>query len=199
MWKPWIERITDGYSDRCHIWRLHLIDWPFRLYLHNIQRPDSDRELHNHPRPFISFILWGSYLERCQEHPREAPYLQVRERLHFNVMPVTRFHRITEVEKNTWTILLGRYRKESVDWGFLQMDGTLVPHEQWTARNEPDHTHTNTEFQQMTSAEAIEHLRTAHHLPWKDDAIGYSYASQIHFQIHPIQFFTKFADGLPTD
>ncbi len=36
---------------------------PFRLYLHEIRRSDSDKCPHNHPWWFWSLILWGGYTE----------------------------------------------------------------------------------------------------------------------------------------
>ena len=35
----------------------------WKLYLHVFHRSDEDRELHDHPWPFLSLILWGGYTE----------------------------------------------------------------------------------------------------------------------------------------
>lgn len=141
IWRPWVERITDGSPDP-HIWRLHLVDWPFRFYLHHIVRADHDRFLHNHPRPFISVVFWGGYVEKtcvnrdAPEQPRSyGP--RFRGARWFNRMAVERFHRIVWVEPNTWTLLLGRYRKEPSDWGFLvPLTRDIVPQTEWV--NHPD-------------------------------------------------------------
>lgn len=37
--------------------------YPINIYLHKMLRDDDDRGLHDHPWPFITFILWGGYIE----------------------------------------------------------------------------------------------------------------------------------------
>ena len=137
MWRPWVERINDG-SPEVHIWRLHLVDWPFRFYLHHIRRADNDRFLHNHPRPFISLVLTGGYVEQtCSDQDAPGTYRNLgRGGKRFNIMSTKRFHKIVYVEPNTFTLLLGRYRKEPSDWGFLTPTREIIPAEEWV-----DHPH----------------------------------------------------------
>src|SRR4051812_9607864 len=42
--------------------RLIRVPW-FGVYVHEIHRPDVDRDLHDHPWAFASFILSGGYTE----------------------------------------------------------------------------------------------------------------------------------------
>ncbi len=113
----------------------------FGLYLHRIVAPDPGIDLHDHPWPFVSLILWGGYTEEVAE-ARDAPALAklaehnevIREVVtgqrrssqrgderewrcgSVHRMPLTIAHRITAVEPHTWTLVL-RGRK-SRSWGF---------------------------------------------------------------------------------
>lgn len=51
------------------------------VYLHKFLRDDDDRALHDHPWWFISWILWGSYIE----HTRRLEWVY----LHAEYVPVT--------------------------------------------------------------------------------------------------------------
>lgn len=48
-------------------WTLISTPW-FRIFLHKILRSDDDRDLHDHPWPFWTFILWGRYTEHVPAH-----------------------------------------------------------------------------------------------------------------------------------
>jgi hypothetical protein len=143
IWRPWIEHIRTDSLVLDHITRVHLLDWPVRLYVHNIPRADADRFLHNHPRPFISVVLHGGYVERtCVDRHASETLRDVgrpfgRRGSRFNVMSVERFHRIVHVEPNTWTLFVGRCRKEAGGWGFLAPETRhVIPQELWV--NHPD-------------------------------------------------------------
>ena len=59
------ERI-DG-AGRCpylHRWCLLVLPRGIRLYLHKFVGSDWSRDLHDHPKRFISIGLWGSYVEQ---------------------------------------------------------------------------------------------------------------------------------------
>lgn len=58
-----------GGEDDPYMLRWHLIPrnkWLGNLYLHKFVRDDDDRALHDHPWPFVSIVLWGSYNEWVQ-------------------------------------------------------------------------------------------------------------------------------------
>jgi hypothetical protein len=42
----------------------------FGIFLHQILRSDSDRDLHDHPWPFMTLLLWGRYTEAV---PSDSP------------------------------------------------------------------------------------------------------------------------------
>lgn len=52
----------------------------FGIFIHKIELPDSDRHLHDHPWPFLAFIVKGGYTELFNEFPSE-PW-RVRRRHH---------------------------------------------------------------------------------------------------------------------
>lgn len=107
---------------------IFLCPW-FGIYLHKINRPDGDRNLHDHPWSFLAVILKGGYTE---EVTKSHPPLGVTER-HWGRWSVHRlthgtFHRITYLHRvPTWSLcLIGRRRS---DWGFY--DAELGGWVQW--------------------------------------------------------------------
>ncbi len=87
------------------------------LRLHKIYKSDIDRELHNHPWPFISIILKGGYYEylsdgSCTWHGAGSVLFRKATTLHRLELPSTA---ITFV-------LRGRQVQE---WGFLTEKGMV--------------------------------------------------------------------------
>ncbi len=109
-----------------YITRWHLIRTKrFRVFLHRIHRADKDRHVHNHPWPrAFALVLWGGY--------QEAIWAGGKKFLSWNLAGATstaafkegRYHRITYVLPNTWTLFFAGPR--SRDWGFL-VDGQHTP------------------------------------------------------------------------
>lgn len=59
--------ITDA-ANRPYLRRWYLLETRvLSIYLHRIMASDADRELHDHPRAFLSFLLWG-----CGYYEHEA-------------------------------------------------------------------------------------------------------------------------------
>lgn len=111
---------------------------PFGLYLHHVCGADPGKDLHDHPWPFVSIVLWGHYTDEwmpARQAPaaaqiaetldtagsvthgvvRECPLWSVHRVKHIDA------HRITHARPNTWTLIL-RGRKTR-DWGFYPPDG----------------------------------------------------------------------------
>lgn len=92
--------------------RLGFLPWIF--FLHRFARSDSDEELHNHPFPGLSFILYGGYSEE-RRHGNS-----VRRRLvkpfRFNLIRENDFHRVDLLKDECWTIFI--VGKKSQSWGF---------------------------------------------------------------------------------
>jgi len=83
----------------------------FRVYLHNILRSDDDRELHDHPWKFTTYILEGGYLEHVPQGTlRRDPGTVVRHE-------AEDMHRIELIDgKPAWTfVICGPKVRE---WGF---------------------------------------------------------------------------------
>ena len=98
--------------------------WLPSVRVHNIQRPDRDRHLHDHPWDARTFILSGGYVERRKDgrHYRmsgDTVSLRFGE-----------YHTIEQVLPNTWTLFI-TWRMRG-DWGFL-VNGRKVVHTEYLA------------------------------------------------------------------
>ena len=128
--------VSDGYM---HRWRLLTLLNGRQLYLHHFLGDDWSKDMHDHPKAFVSIGLWGSYVE---ERPREfgfGPDLVVPPggvgiphngiiRDHYRAPWIRRFpahhiHRLTEA-RGCWTLV---YTGPTVRlWGFWR-DRVWVP------------------------------------------------------------------------
>lgn len=103
---------NDPQFDRFVIFRT---PW-FGVQLHKWYRPDSDRDLHNHPRRFATCILRGGYTEQTQYGERTWR----RGSVH-SVRLSDRHKVIYLTQVPTWTlVLVGPTRQR---WGFFTPDG----------------------------------------------------------------------------
>ena len=86
-------------------------------YLHKFVDDDWSTDMHDHPRIFISFGLWGSYIEQTPGKNRTyaAPWVRIFPAAHIHrlMLPIDRK---TGKKKVCWTfvIVLRKTRK----WGF---------------------------------------------------------------------------------
>lgn len=135
-----VQRIP-ALDDSLYLWRLRILETPwFGIYLHRIFRSDSDRELHDHPWPFVSFVLRGYYLEEVplRRQPfafggvRRATANEIRRVQWFNFKRATDFHRISFLSRRqVWTLVVRGLRARG--WRFQTDDGYL-DHDEWIAR-----------------------------------------------------------------
>lgn len=99
-----------------------------RFVLHRFLRDDQEEHLHNHPwRWGAAFILTGWYQEEILEDVwGKNIYVERYRRYNFNRVDHDRYHRIVQVRKNTWTLMIQgpRERKNGVPygWGFLDKE-----------------------------------------------------------------------------
>lgn len=116
-------RHLPGYMER--YWVLRPRAWlPLSIRVHHILRSDGDRHLHDHPWPWCSIILRGTYTEQtpldqaqsaslddlhCTYHRRTPGSLVVR--------PATSRHRLhLAPHSSVWSLfLMGRATRK---WGF---------------------------------------------------------------------------------
>ena len=101
-------------AERCptylYRWIVLSTRW-FKVYLHRFVADDWSRDLHDHPKRFISIGLWGRYVEHGPAGRRReyrAPWVRT--------FPAAHIHRITLPAGDCWTlIIVGRAVRE---WGF---------------------------------------------------------------------------------
>lgn len=101
------------------------------VFVHYFYRSDEDRELHNHPfRWAVSLILAGGYLET-----RDAGWKVVKTGETNTILEST-FHRVTLLDEQAgcWSLFVCRRAPAGDAWGFLQDDGSIVPHLEYHAR-----------------------------------------------------------------
>ncbi len=107
--------ITDEKGEP-YLTRWYLFKKPWlKIYLHQIHQSDGDRELHDHPWPFVSFLLWGpGYTEHQPDGTTKyfSPF-SINARL-----DAAKPHRLVvgETSPPQWTLMfVGCKRRE---WGF---------------------------------------------------------------------------------
>lgn len=121
-----------------YLWRWTVLSSKrFKIYLHHFVKDDWSRDLHDHPKNFISIGLWGSYTEYYMTNPRimslagswwsDMPHKRTYRAPWFRHFGPNHTHRIVDV-KNAWTlVIVGRTSRR---WGFW-VDGEHVPWDQY--------------------------------------------------------------------
>lgn len=117
LWR-WYDIELDGEP---YLTRLQIVKTPwFSIKLHWIHRPDPDRDLHDHPWAFMSFVVRGGYQELESKAPaRTGGKLRVVNS--FNYKNTRTAHRITSVKPGTITLIISGPRVKK-DWGFYNAD-----------------------------------------------------------------------------
>lgn len=125
LWR-W-QNILGGDDRAVYLRKLYLVRTPlFQVALHWILRPDPGRDLHDHPRSFVSVLLRGGYLEErpvaADVNPARGPAPTQRLTADWRVALSAAYrrapdaHRIRAVLPGTLSLVLwGRKRRE---WGF---------------------------------------------------------------------------------
>lgn len=126
-----INRICQWFADRmtpCHIPRdsgeymRRYFTTPTQeeanWFLHNIMRHDHEDECHNHPYSWqFSIILSGSYDEETLVPTSAGLLTWTRRRRFFNWIPGDKYHRITKLHGDVWTLFFFG-PKHGGSWGF---------------------------------------------------------------------------------
>lgn len=124
------------HPDQVYLKRWRVIQSPyFSIYLHKILMPDGDRNPHNHPWDFRTFILKGQYTEEYQKSIGSSPYPKTYRRFSTHKMWLHNFHRITLLDVPTWTLVFTGRREQ--DWGFLE-GKEFIPHVEYIKAHYPD-------------------------------------------------------------
>jgi hypothetical protein len=122
--------------------------WPslfgLNIMIHCIARPDEDRDPHDHPWGFLSFILRGGYVEErwgASHHGPRPPSRSTlvianrRAPLSFAFRRATDLHRIVTLADGgpCWTVVITTRR--SHEWGFWTEAG-WIPHGAYLAERQ---------------------------------------------------------------
>ena len=120
--------INDEATGQLYLRRWRIVQTPwFGIYLHKIAMPDKDRDLHDHPWPFVSVVLRGGYDELLRPNAdfpgsEWSQYGLRRGWLSIGLRRATDAHRITKLHRTpTWTLVLVGARRRS--WGFYTEHG----------------------------------------------------------------------------
>ena len=133
-------------GDRCpylHRWRLAAFGRKRFLYLHHFIGSDWSRDLHDHPKRFISIGLWGSYIEETPVRfaGTDTQYAYTQQRTYrapwIRSFPAEHIHRLIQPPGGTcWTLVFtGR---ETQAWGFYLPDGTWIEWMRYMRGGRPD-------------------------------------------------------------
>lgn len=102
-------------------WTLLSTRW-FNVYLHHFVGDDWSRDLHDHPKRFISIGLLGNYLEETPTGERRyrAPWIRT--------FPANHIHRIRILDRDCWTLVITL--RAVREWGFWHF-GRWIPWKQY--------------------------------------------------------------------
>jgi hypothetical protein len=117
------EEINGGHRCPTYLYRWTLLSWRghFSAYLHHFVGDDWSRDLHDHPKRFISIGLWGWYLE---ETPINGPETEATKQTKYQApwirtFPANHIHRITVPSRDCWTLVV--VLKPVREWGFWHL------------------------------------------------------------------------------
>jgi hypothetical protein len=132
-------------------WRLLQTPW-LSLLVHHITLDDLDRDPHDHPWPFTSLIISGSYHERVWDDPRHLNDFRIRHRRRFSITTTTpdQAHQITDLRGSVWTIAItGRHHggwhfwtpAGPIDWREYNDAGDDTTRKGWRSLRHARHHH----------------------------------------------------------
>jgi hypothetical protein len=125
----WCDITIDG---ELYLSRLNLLKTPwFSIKLHWIHKPDPDRDLHDHPWWFVSFVLRGGYTEITCADPAIYPRIEHKVSW-FNSKNCKEAHRIAYVKPKTLTLVITGGKKKS--WGFFDDHGRFTDWKQYARK-----------------------------------------------------------------
>lgn len=116
------EEINGRHRCETYLYRWILLStrW-FKAYLHHFIGEDWSRDLHDHPKRFISIGIWGSYVEYTpigrtdwSNENGQIVIARVFRAPWIRSFPATHIHRLSA--KNCWTIVI--VLKTEREWGF---------------------------------------------------------------------------------
>lgn len=115
-----------------HFRRYRLLQTPwFAIYIHQICKSDLDKDMHDHPWHFISFILKGAYKEVSKAYPLFNETISNE----FHVGDMIKHHakdahQITLLTDEVWTLVFTS--GHSGEWGYQTPQG-WINHKEYRA------------------------------------------------------------------
>lgn len=105
------EGVYQPYMDRVYLWRCK---W-FSIRFHKLLMSDMDRDLHDHPWNWVTFMVKGAYYETTENCVKRVRAGMVNG--HKAETP----HKLTLISPEVWTIFItgGKFR----EWGFHTESG----------------------------------------------------------------------------
>ncbi len=120
----WHDVIID---DVLYLSRFQILKTPwFSIKLHWFHRPDPDRDLHDHPWAFVSFILRGGYTELINYLPSCPLSIMHKHIRWFNFKNTVTSHRVITIKPGTLTLVITGPKKKS--WGFYDEETSDFTH-----------------------------------------------------------------------
>lgn len=131
------EEINGRFRCPTYLYRWTLFSWRGHcsIYLHHFVGDDWSRDLHDHPKRFISIGLWGWYLEETPRDDLPLTRITKYRAPWIRTFPASHIHRISVPSKNCWTIVA--VLKPVRDWGFWHQD-RFIPWRQYVDGPEAD-------------------------------------------------------------
>ncbi len=124
----------EPYLERYYLFLKERENFPFNIFLHKFLKSDEE-DLHDHPWPYLTFILWGGYWEYTSKGLGDKhPIRHWRGPGQFRYQPANSLHRI-ELDKkedgtlrNCWTLFMPGPKLRN--WGF-DVSGQWIPNENY--------------------------------------------------------------------
>lgn len=137
--KLFLVREISSKTGELHFQRYRILETPwFNVYIHYIAKSDEDKDPHNHPWNFRTYVLSGGYLESLylqfymSEHKdkrhKRVLYNRYWHLPFCNTNPfqsrTNEYHRIKLI-KPTWTLVITGPRINE-NWGYLLENDTVL-------------------------------------------------------------------------
>lgn len=133
MKNPFLIREIRSKAGKLHFRRWRIIETPwFGVYIHGIYQADQDKDMHDHPWDYASYVIKGGpFLEESMNSLGEKKELENMFPGDFIRRRAEHFHRIVKLESPVYTLFFtGRRRR---NWGYAADGNRWVDHE--TYRN----------------------------------------------------------------
>lgn len=109
--------------------KYHLRGFPFYGVIHRITETDSEESIHDHPFPFTSLVLKGSYIEKRYIITGNNTYSEMiieRKEGSYHQVAASTVHQIIELpEGECWTFIVPGKHVDR-EWGFYKFGDEIL-------------------------------------------------------------------------